>query len=61
MILRAERSGLVVLEIPVTVTELRPARSSILRRIPRTLVGLILLRIGLWRTPRSAATPLPTE
>ncbi len=61
LILRAERSGLVVLEIPVTVTELRPARSSILRRIPRTLVGLILLRIGLWRTPRSAATPLPTE
>jgi glycosyltransferase involved in cell wall biosynthesis len=51
LILRAERAGQPVQEIPVTVNELRPARSSIARRIPRTLVGLILLRIELWRRP----------
>jgi glycosyltransferase involved in cell wall biosynthesis len=61
LILRAERSGLVVREIPVTVTELRPARSSIARRIPRTLMGLILLRIELWRAPRSSGAPVPAE
>jgi glycosyltransferase AglD len=60
LILRAERSGLVVREIPVTVSELRPARSSIIRRIPRTLLGLILLRIELWRTPRRSGQPPPT-
>jgi glycosyltransferase involved in cell wall biosynthesis len=40
LILRAERAGLVVAEIPVDVEELRPARTSIVRRIPRTLSGL---------------------
>jgi glycosyltransferase involved in cell wall biosynthesis len=49
LILRAERAGLVVAEIPVAVHELRPARTSILRRVPRTLVGLLKLRVVLWR------------
>jgi glycosyl transferase family 2 len=48
LILRAERAGLGSAEIPVEVVELRPARSSILRRIPRTLVGLGRLRLALW-------------
>ena len=48
LILRAERSGLRSAEIPVEVVELRPARSSILRRIPRTLLGLGRLRLALW-------------
>lgn len=49
MILRAERAGLPVTEIAVTVSERRPSRSSILRRIPRSLLGLARLRLALWR------------
>ncbi len=47
LILRAERRGLVVAEVPVSVQELRPARTSIARRVPRTLLGLAKLRIAL--------------
>jgi glycosyltransferase involved in cell wall biosynthesis len=47
LVLRAERGGLVVTEIPVRVEELRPARTPIIRRIPRTLVGLVRLRSAL--------------
>jgi glycosyltransferase involved in cell wall biosynthesis len=53
LILRAERAGLRTAEIPVDVHELRPARTSILRRVPRTLVGLCRLRYALWRDRRS--------
>ena len=49
LILRVERAGLRTAEIPVDVVERRPARSSILRRIPRTLLGLVKLRVALWR------------
>jgi glycosyltransferase involved in cell wall biosynthesis len=49
LILRCERAGLPTSEIPVPVIELRPARSSILRRVPRTILGLSKLRIALWR------------
>jgi hypothetical protein len=49
LILRAERAGLTVAELPVTVQETRPPRSSIVRRIPRSLAGLLRLRIALWR------------
>ncbi|MHB1533929.1 MAG: glycosyltransferase, partial [Acidimicrobiales bacterium] len=49
LILRAERAGLIVAEIPVSVSEQRPARTSILRRIPRSLVGLVRLRLALGR------------
>ena len=34
LIIRAEHSGLAIAEIPVTVTELRPSRTSIARRVP---------------------------
>jgi glycosyltransferase involved in cell wall biosynthesis len=47
LILRAERAGLVVAEIPVDVEELRPARTSIVRRIPRSLSGLARLWFSL--------------
>jgi glycosyltransferase involved in cell wall biosynthesis len=61
LILRAERSGLTVRELPVRVEDQRPPRSSILRRIPRTLTGLARLRATLWKEqladrPRRAAT-----
>ncbi len=51
LVLRAERAGLLTDEIPVVVEERRPARSSIARRIPRTLKNLARLRIALWRRP----------
>jgi glycosyltransferase involved in cell wall biosynthesis len=53
LILRCERAGLKVSEIPVEVHELRPARTSILRRIPRTLLGLCKLRWALFRDSRA--------
>ncbi len=52
LILRAERAGLRVEELPVTVAERRPSRTSITRRALRTLVGLVRLRVTLARSPR---------
>jgi glycosyltransferase involved in cell wall biosynthesis len=56
LVLRAQRAGLVVTEIPVRVSETRPSRTSILGRIPRTLLGLARLRLLLW-TERTAPSP----
>ncbi len=53
LILRAERAGLRVQAIPVTVEERRPSRSSIVKRIPRTVLALTRLRWALWREPAS--------
>src|SRR5579884_1387432 len=49
LILRAERAGWRIAEIPVEVVEKRPARSSMAARIPRTVKGLAALRVQLWR------------
>ena len=49
LVLRAERAGVDVAELPVTVEERRPSRTPIWRRVPRTLLGLTRLRIALWR------------
>ena len=49
LILRAERAGLLTVELPVVVVERRPSRSAIWRRVPRTLWGLVRLRVLLWR------------
>lgn len=49
LILRAERAGLGVREIPVSVADQRPPRTPIARRIPRTLIGLGRLWVGLRR------------
>ncbi len=49
LILRVERAGVRTAEIPVGVHELRPARTSILKRVPRTLLGLVKLRVALSR------------
>jgi len=49
LVLRAERAGLRVVETPVTVRELRPARTPIWTRIPRSLFRLGQLRLRLWR------------
>lgn len=45
LVLRCERAGLTVHEIPVAVRESRPARSPLFTRIPRTLMGLTRMRI----------------
>ena len=56
LVLRAERAGLGTAEIPVAVEEQRPSRVSIWRRVPRTVVGLVRLRVALWRDrPRRGA------
>lgn len=54
LILRAERSGLRVLEIPISVEERRSPRTSIFGRIPRTLAGLLRLRFQLLREVKPA-------
>jgi len=51
LVLRADRAGLAVAEVPVTVEERRPARTPIASRIARTMLGLVRLRIQLWREP----------
>jgi glycosyltransferase AglD len=54
LVIRAERAGMRVSEIPVTVTERRPSRTSILRRVLRSLWGLVRLRIALSRDGATA-------
>ena len=44
LVLRAERAGYRIAEVPAVVEEIRPARSSYLKRVPRTLIGLLRLR-----------------
>lgn len=47
LLLRAERSGLSVREVPVVVRDVRPPRTSILLRVPKALVGLLRLWIAI--------------
>jgi glycosyltransferase involved in cell wall biosynthesis len=55
LIIRARRGNVKVVPIPVTVEEKRKARSSIVRRIPRTIRALLRLRMILWKE-RDAGT-----
>lgn len=47
LVVRAERAGYRIVEVPVVVEELREARSSLLTRVPRTLRGLLRIRRAL--------------
>jgi glycosyltransferase AglD len=49
LVIRAERVGLRVAELAARAEERRPSRTPIWKRVPRTLVGLVLLRITLGR------------
>jgi glycosyltransferase AglD len=49
LVLRADRAGLEVAEVPVTVEERRPSRTPIARRVLRSMGGLVRLRLQLWR------------
>jgi glycosyltransferase involved in cell wall biosynthesis len=53
LVLRAERAGFPVAELPARAQERRPSRTPIWRRVPRTLVGMVELRLTLWREGRS--------
>jgi glycosyltransferase involved in cell wall biosynthesis len=44
LVLRAERAGATIAELPVVVEEQRDARSSFVKRVPRTLRGLREIR-----------------
>lgn len=56
LVIRAERVGYRIVEVPATVEELRGARSRFLKRVPRTLVGLLQLRVRLWRERRNTTS-----
>ena len=44
LVLRCERAGYSIIEVPVVVEERRAARTPFLRRVPRTVKGLFQLR-----------------
>ena len=44
LVVRAERAGYQIVEVPVVVEEMRTARSSLVKRAPRTVVGLLRMR-----------------
>jgi glycosyltransferase involved in cell wall biosynthesis len=52
LVIRSERAGLEVAELPVTAQERRPSRTPIWRRVPRTVLGMFVLRVALWREAR---------
>ncbi|MFQ5524337.1 MAG: glycosyltransferase [Acidimicrobiia bacterium] len=47
LVIRAERAGYCIVEVPVTVEELRSAKSSLIKRAPRTVLGLFRIRKAL--------------
>jgi glycosyltransferase involved in cell wall biosynthesis len=47
LVVRAERAGYRIKEVPVVVTEMRSARSSLVKRVPRTIQGLFAIRRNL--------------
>jgi glycosyltransferase involved in cell wall biosynthesis len=51
LVIRAERAGYRIAEVPAVVVEQREARSAFLGRVPRTLLGLARIRWRLWREP----------
>jgi glycosyltransferase involved in cell wall biosynthesis len=47
LVVRAERAGYQIAEVPVIVEERRVARSSLSKRVPRTIAGLLRIRRAL--------------
>jgi glycosyltransferase involved in cell wall biosynthesis len=47
LVIRAERAGYRIVEVPVEVEEMRTARSSLIKRVPRTVAGLFRIRRAL--------------
>ncbi len=44
LVIRAERSGYKIVEVPVIVEEIRTAKSSLVKRAPRTVAGMFHVR-----------------
>jgi glycosyltransferase involved in cell wall biosynthesis len=44
LVIRAERAGYKIEEVPVVVEEIRSAKSSLVKRVPRTVAGLFRIR-----------------
>jgi len=44
LVVRAERAGYKIVEVPVVVAEMRTAKSSLVKRAPRTIAGLLRMR-----------------
>ena len=61
LLARAEYRGCTIVELPVETKELRHSRSGIVRRIPRTVWGLLRLRFYLRLARSSRLTPLPAR
>lgn len=56
LVVRAERAGYSIVEVPVVVEEMRTARSSLIKRAPRTIAGLLRMRRILRQHPADVAT-----
>jgi glycosyltransferase involved in cell wall biosynthesis len=54
LVLRAERAGVGVSELPVTVRDTRPPRSPIITRVLRSTTGLVRLRAALRHADRAS-------
>jgi glycosyltransferase involved in cell wall biosynthesis len=59
MILRGQRAGLTLVEVPVTVEETRPSRYSPMSRLPRTAKDLWRLYIDLTFNPQLELSRTP--
>lgn len=59
LVIRAERVGYRIKEVPVVVKEMRVARSSLVKRVPRTIRGLLRIRRTL-AAPGSGVSPAHT-
>jgi len=49
LVVRAERAGFRIVEVPANVEEIRVTSQSFLKRVPRTLLGLWRIRVRLWK------------
>jgi len=47
LVVRAERAGFTIVELPASVVELRDTKSSLVKRVPRTLKGVWKIRKDL--------------
>jgi glycosyltransferase involved in cell wall biosynthesis len=56
LLARAEWSGLAIRQLPIRTVEMRHSRSGILRRVPRTIWGLVQIRLA-HRAVRRAQEP----
>ena len=61
LVLRAERAGYRIAEVPAEVEERRATRSSLLRRVPRTVLGLVKLRARMAASPDPVRRPRATS